>query len=115
MPSPTNGQSAYYNVGATLAVARPNDTCRHGRLQESPLQDIIETEGNKGINMKTKYSLISSIIQLTVGSLAVISFIILSVSGENMTRWIVTLMLSVAFVVLGIIGILDYKSQDKGE
>ena len=65
--------------------------------------------------MKTKYGLISLIIQLTVGSLAVISFIILAVSGENMTRWIVTLMLSVAFVVLGIIGILDYKSQDKGE
>lgn len=63
--------------------------------------------------MKTKYSLIASIIQLIVGIAAIISFIILAVSGENMTRWIVTLMLSVAFVVLGIIGILDYKSQDK--
>ena len=65
--------------------------------------------------MKSKFSLISSIVQLTVGILAVISFVILAVSGENMTRWIVTLMLSVAFVVLGIIGILDYKSQNKGE
>lgn len=65
--------------------------------------------------MKSKWSLISSIVQLTVGILAVISFVILAVNGENMTRWIVTLMLSVGFVVLGIMGILDYKSQDKGE
>lgn len=60
--------------------------------------------------MKSKFSLISSIVQLTVGILAIISFVILAVSGENMTRWIITLILSVGFVVLGIMGILDYKS-----
>jgi hypothetical protein len=32
-------------------------------------------------------------------------------SGEDMTRWIVTLILSIAFVVLGVIGIIDYKSR----
>lgn len=63
--------------------------------------------------MKTKYSLIASIFQLLVGIAAIISFIILAVSGENMTRWIVTLILSIGFVILGIIGIIDYKTQDK--
>ena len=62
--------------------------------------------------MKTKFSLISSIFQLIVGIAAIISFIILAVSGENMARWIVTLILSIGFVVLGIMGILDYKSQE---
>jgi len=63
--------------------------------------------------MKTKYSLIASVFQLIVGIAAIISFIILAVSGENMTRWIVTLILSIGFVILGIIGIIDYKTQDK--
>ena len=61
--------------------------------------------------MKSKWNLISSIIQLVVGILAIIAFIILYVTGENMTRWIVTLILALAYVVLGIIGIIDYKTQ----
>jgi len=43
--------------------------------------------------------------------LAIISFIILAISGEIMTKWIITLLLSIAFVIIGIIGIIDYKSQ----
>lgn len=65
--------------------------------------------------MKTKFSLIASVFQLIVGIAAIISFIVVALSGENMTRWIITLILSIGFVVLGIIGILDYKSQSKGE
>ena len=61
--------------------------------------------------MKSKWNLISSIIQLVVGILAIIVFIIVFVTGENMTRWIVTLILALAYVVLGIIGIIDYKTQ----
>jgi len=61
--------------------------------------------------MKSKWSLIASIFQLVIGIAAVLSFVILALNGENMTRWIVTLILSVAFIVLGIIGIIDYKSN----
>lgn len=61
--------------------------------------------------MKSKWWLISSIIQLVVGVLATISFVILAISGENMTRWIITLLLAIAFVIIGIIGIIDYKSN----
>lgn len=61
--------------------------------------------------MKSKWWLISSIVQLVVGVLAIISFVILVISGENMTRWIVTLLLAIAFVVIGIMGIIDYKSS----
>lgn len=61
--------------------------------------------------MKSKWNLVSSIIQLVVGILAIIAFVVLGLNGENMTRWIVTLILSIAFVVLGIIGIIDYKTQ----
>ena len=61
--------------------------------------------------MKSKWNLVSSIIQLVVGILAIMAFVVLGLNGENMTRWIVTLILSIAFVVLGIIGIIDYKTK----
>ena len=61
--------------------------------------------------MKSKWQLFSSIFQLVVGIAAIISFIIISVGGENVVKWIGTLILSIAFVVLGIIGIIDYKSN----
>ena len=61
--------------------------------------------------MKSKWQLFASIFQLIIGLATVTSFVILIFSGENMARWIVTLVLSIAFVFLGIIGIIDYKSN----
>lgn len=61
--------------------------------------------------MKSKWYLISSIFQLVVGLLAIVAFIILAINGEIMTKWIITLLLAIAYVILGIIGIIDYKSQ----
>lgn len=61
--------------------------------------------------MKTKWNLISAIVQLAVGIAAIVSFFIIWRSGEDMTRWIVTLLLSIAFVVLGVIGVIDYRSK----
>ena len=61
--------------------------------------------------MKSKRQLFASIFQLIVGVVAITLFAILGLGGENLIKWIVTLILSVAFVVLGIIGIVDYKSN----
>ena len=61
--------------------------------------------------MKSKWNLISSIVQLVFGLLAIISFILLAINGEIMTKWIITLLLAIAFVIIGIIGIIDYKSK----
>ena len=61
--------------------------------------------------MKNKWQLFSSIFQLIVGLAAITSFFILGFSGESMAKWAVTLILSIAFVVLGVIGIIDYKSN----
>lgn len=59
--------------------------------------------------MKSKWQLFSSIFQLIVGVMAIIAFIIVGISDGNITKWIITLILSIALVVLGIIGIIDYK------
>lgn len=63
--------------------------------------------------MKSKWYLISSVFQLIVGISAIISFIVLAADGENMTKWIITLLLSLAFVIIGIIGIKDYCKAKK--
>ena len=57
--------------------------------------------------MKDKWYLISSIFQVLVGLIAIIFFIILFINGEAMTRWIITLFLAVAYVVIGTIGIIN--------
>ena len=62
--------------------------------------------------MKSKWQLFSSVFQLVVGILGIVSFVMLAINGENMTKWIVTLLLAIAFAVLGVFGIVDYKSQD---
>ncbi len=61
--------------------------------------------------MKSKWGLISSIIQICIGTMAVLSFVIFAVNGENMLKWTATLVLAIAFIVLGIIGVIDYKKH----
>ena len=68
--------------------------------------------------MKFKWKFISSIIPIAIGSGALASFIILAVNGEDVKRWIPTAILAIAYVVLGIIDLVDYKrnkfaSEDK--
>ncbi len=61
--------------------------------------------------MKSRRNLILSILQVVIGILAIAAFVVAAINGENMLKWIVTLILAIAYVVLGIIGIVDYKSD----
>lgn len=61
--------------------------------------------------MQNKKLLITSIFQIMVGLLAIIAFIILIIKGEDIRRWIITFLLAVAFIILGIVGIIDYKNK----
>ena len=61
--------------------------------------------------MKSQWKLFVSVFQIVVGVLAIASFIILLPHNENILRWIVTLALSIAFVVMGIMGIIDYNAK----
>lgn len=61
--------------------------------------------------MKNKWTLISSIIQILIGSFAIISFIIIIGNVENYTNYVGACILAIGFIVLGIIGIIDYKSD----
>ena len=62
--------------------------------------------------MMRKWKLAASVFQLVIGVLGVAAFIVLAINNESMTRWIVTLVLAIAFAVLGVIGIVDSRKGD---
>ena len=58
-----------------------------------------------------KWRLFSSIFQIVVGIAAIIAYVVIAVYGEPLGRWTVTLLLAVAFVVIGVIGIIDWNKS----
>ena len=61
--------------------------------------------------MGNRWRLIASIFQLAVGLVGIITATVVGFRDENTAKWVVTLILSIAFIALGIVGIFDYKSK----
>lgn len=61
----------------------------------------------------SKWRLFSSIFQIIVGITAIIGYIVIAAAGEPLGKWTVTLFLAIAFVVIGIAGVLEWK-ESKG-
>ena len=61
--------------------------------------------------MRNRWRLIASIFQLAVGLVGIITATVAGFRDENTAKWVVTLILSIAFIALGIVGIFDYKSK----
>lgn len=62
--------------------------------------------------MKHKRHLATSIFQLLVGLFAVVTIILSAIRGALLTRWVITLILAIAFIGMGIMGIIDHASSD---
>ena len=60
-----------------------------------------------------KWRLFSSIFQIVVGIAAIIAYVVIAVSDEPLGRWTITLLLAIAFVVIGVIGLMDWKKSRK--
>lgn len=60
-----------------------------------------------------KWYLLSSIFQLCIGVAAVAAYIILAFNDEPLGKWTVTLVLAIAFIVLGAIGVADWVKEKK--
>lgn len=61
----------------------------------------------------SKWQLFSSIFQVVVGVAAIIAYVVIAAAGEPLGRWTVTLILAIAFVIIGIVGIVDWKKGNK--
>lgn len=64
--------------------------------------------------MKSKRSLFVSLFQLIVGIIAIVVYVFLGLSGENIVKWSITVILAIAYVILGVMGILEYKNNKWG-
>ena len=58
-----------------------------------------------------KWNLFAAIFQIVVGIAAIIAYIVIAVSGEPFGRWTITLIVAIAFVVMGVIGLWDRKKS----
>ena len=57
------------------------------------------------------WNLFAAIFQIVVGIAAIIAYVIIAASGEALGKWTVTLLLAIAFVVIGVIGIIDWNKS----
>ncbi|MBQ7088689.1 MAG: hypothetical protein IJN04_03510 [Clostridia bacterium] len=60
-----------------------------------------------------KWRLFSSVFQIVVGIAAIIAYVVIAVSGEALGKWTITLILAIAFLIKGVIGIVDWKKSKK--
>ena len=58
--------------------------------------------------MKSKCYLFSSIFQVIVGIAAIIAYIVIAAAGEPLGKWTVTLILAIAFMMMGVIGVAKW-------
>lgn len=61
--------------------------------------------------MKNKRYFVTSIFQIVIGLAAIIAYIVIARHEANMTKWTITLILAIAYVILGIIGVIDCKKK----
>ena len=57
------------------------------------------------------WDLFAAIFQIVVGIAAIVAYVIIAASGEALGKWTVTLLLAIAFVVIGVIGIIDWNKS----
>lgn len=60
-----------------------------------------------------KWLWLLSIFQLCIGVAAVAAYIVIAHSDEPLGKWTVTLVLAIAFIALGIMGIVDRVKEKK--
>ena len=60
-----------------------------------------------------KWRLFSSVFQIVVGVAAIIAYVVIAAFGEALCKWKITLILATEFLIMGVIGILDWKKYKK--
>ena len=60
-----------------------------------------------------KWPLIAAIMQLLIGIAAVAAYVVVAVGGEPLGKWTITLLLAIGFVIMGILGVIDWKKERK--
>lgn len=59
------------------------------------------------------FYLIVSIFEVIIGLLAIISFLMLTLSGENIARWVLAFITAILLTISGIVGIIEFVEERK--
>ena len=62
-----------------------------------------------------RWPLVAAIMQLCIGIAAVAAYIVIAIGDEPLGKWTVTLILAIAFIALGVIGITDWTKEKRRE
>ena len=60
-----------------------------------------------------KWNLFTAIFQILAGIATIIAYIFVATSGEALGKWTITLILAIAFVVIGVINTISYVKLKK--
>ena len=59
----------------------------------------------------SNWRLFSSVFQIVVGIAAIIAYAVIAANGEPLGKWTITLLLAIAFVVIGVIDTVDWYKR----
>ena len=60
-----------------------------------------------------RWPFIAAVMQLCIGIAAVAAYIVVAAGGEPLGKWTITLILAIAFIVLGVIGLTDWVKEKR--
>ena len=60
-----------------------------------------------------KWRLLASVFQLCIGVAAVASYAVIAFNDEPLGKWSVTLVLAIAYVIFGVMGIVDWAKEKR--
>ena len=60
-----------------------------------------------------KWNFFAAIFQIVVGIAAIVAYIVVAASEEPLGKWTITLILAIAFVVMGVINAIGYLKSNK--
>ena len=60
-----------------------------------------------------KWNIFAAIFQIVVGIAAIVAYTVVAASGEPLGKWTITLILAIAFVVMGVINAIGYLKSNK--
>ena len=63
--------------------------------------------------MNNKIYLLLSILQLIIGTILVVSFVVVAIGGYDVKPYITTLAIAIFFVVMGTVSTVNWKRKNK--
>ena len=58
-----------------------------------------------------KWNLFAGVFHIFVGAAAIIAYIVVVACGESPGKWTITLLLAIAYVIMGVVNVIEYTKR----